>query len=293
LAVSSNQLPVSSRRLTLKRFVLALLASVVVLYGGAILWLMSQETRLVFQAGRPLGESRPTFGYEHVAIPRADGARQFAWVMRNPDARSWVLYLHGNAATVASRVNIARYRELRALGLNVMAPEYRGFAGLEGLPSEASLTEDARSAFDYLTGSLQVPPTRIVIYGWSLGSAVAVDLAAHVQEAAVVLEGAPASLVAIGAQQYPMFPIRLVMRNPFESIRKVDRINSPQLFLHSPEDTIIPIAEGRRLFEAARPPKRFVEVRGGHINANDLDREKFFGAIRAFLDEYGLVGHQE
>jgi uncharacterized protein len=265
----------------------------VVLYGGAIVWLMTQETRLVFEAGRPLGESRPSFAYEQVDIPRSDGGRQFAWIMNNPGARSWVLFLHGNAATVASRVNIARYRELRALGLSVAAPEYRGFAGLEGTPSEASLAADARAGFDYLTGAMHVSPARIVIYGWSLGSAVAVSLAAEVPEAAVVLEGAPASLVAIGEQRYPIFPIRLIMRNPFESIRKVDRVNSPMLFLHSPEDTIIPFAEGRRLFDTARPPKRFVEVRGGHINANDLDREKFFGAIRSFLDEYGLLGHQE
>jgi fermentation-respiration switch protein FrsA (DUF1100 family) len=83
------------------------------------------------------------------------------------------------------------------------------------------------------------------------------------------------------------------MRNPFESIQKVDRIHAPMLFLHSPEDAIIPYEHGRRLFDAARPPKRFVDVRGGHIYANDVDKAEFFGAIRSFLDEYGLLGHQE
>jgi fermentation-respiration switch protein FrsA (DUF1100 family) len=83
------------------------------------------------------------------------------------------------------------------------------------------------------------------------------------------------------------------MRNSFESIQKVDRIHAPMLFLHSPEDTIIPYKHGRRLFDAARPPKRFVDVRGGHISANDVDKAVFFGAIRSFLDEYGLLGHQE
>ena len=76
------------------------------------------------------------------------------------------------------------------------------------------------------------------------------------------------------------------MRNPFESILEVARVNSPALFLHSPEDDIVPIAEGRRLYEAARPPKRFVEVRGGHVYANDVDKAVFFGAIRAFLEEH-------
>ena len=289
---SSDRHP-ARRRITPGRVILALLAVIGVIYFTAIVWLMSQETRLLFQAGRPLSEARPPFPFVQVDIPRGDGARQFAWIMENPDARSWVVFLHGNAATIASRVNIARYRELRALGLSVFAPEYRGFAGLPGTPTEAGLNADARVAFDYLVSARHVSPTRIVIYGWSLGSAVAVDLAAHEDEAAVVLEGAPASLVAIGAQQYPFFPIRLVMRNPFESIRKVDQVHAPMLFLHSPEDTIVPYGEGRKLYDAARPPKRFVDVRGGHIDANDVDKVVFFGAIRSFLDEYGLIGNQE
>ena len=82
------------------------------------------------------------------------------------------------------------------------------------------------------------------------------------------------------------------MRNPFESILRVRRISAPLLFLHSPEDDIVPIAEGRRLFDAAPMPKRFVEVRGGHVDANAVDKARFFGAIRGFLDEYGLLGHR-
>jgi fermentation-respiration switch protein FrsA (DUF1100 family) len=281
------------RRVTRARILLLLALLPVCGYGSAMVWLVTQETRIVFQAGRPLGESRPAFPYEQVDIPRNDGARQFAWVMRNPDARAWVLFLHGNSATIASRVNIARYRELRALGLSVLAPEYRGFAGLPGVPTESGLAEDARAAFDYLTRSLETPPTRVVIYGWSLGSAVAVHLASRTPAGAVILEGAPASLVEIGQLEYPFFPIRLLMRNPFESILRISGISAPMLFLHSPADDIVPIAQGRRLYDAAPGPKRFVEVRGGHIYANDVDRAVFYGAIRAFLDDYGLLGHQE
>ena len=278
-----------SRRLSTPwRIAVAVVATVAVCYGVAILWLVSQETRLVFQAGRPLGESRPTFPYTQVDIPRADGSRQFAWAMEHPEARAWILFLHGNSATIASRVNIARYRELRALGLNVLAPEYRGFAGLPGVPTEAGLDADARAAFDYLTGPRGVSPTRVVIYGWSLGSAVAVDLASQVDEAAVILEGAPASIVAIGQQRYPFFPIRLLIRNPFESIARIGQVGSPLLFLHSPEDTVVPIAEGRRLFDAAPVPKQFVEVSGGHVHASERDPQ-FFPAVRSFLHTHRLL----
>lgn len=265
---------------------LALLTLFAVLaYGGALAWLVSQETRLVFRADRPLGKGRPPFPFDQVDLARSDGARQFAWVMQSDagPAAPWVLYLHGNAATIASRGNLARYGQLRALGLNILAPEYRGYGGIDGVPSEASLAADARAAYDYLRRSRGVPADRIVLFGWSLGSAVAVTLASDMPQGGVILEGAPASIADIGSLQYPIFPIRMIMSNPFDSIDRVARIRSPMLFLHSPDDEVIPIEEGRRLFAAATAPKRFVEVRGGHIYANDVDRAVFEGAIRAFL----------
>ena len=207
---------------------------------------------------------------------------------RSPDA-PWVLYLHGNSATVASRVNILRYECLRALGLNVIAPEYRGFGGLNGWPSEQSVTDDARQGYTYLRDGLGIPASRVVVFGWSLGSAVAVNVASELPAAAVILEGAPASLVAIGERRYPWIPIRRVMRNPFESILKVRGIGAPMLFLHSPEDQIIPIDEGRRLFAAAREPKIFVEVQGGHIDAAERDGKTYFDAVRDFLTAHGLI----
>jgi uncharacterized protein len=122
-----------------------------------------------------------------------------------------------------------------------------------------------------------------VIFGWSLGAAVAVDLASQVDARVVILEGAPASIVDIGQQRYPYFPIRLIIRNPFQAIEKVARIRAPLLFLHSPEDVIVPFTEGRRLFEAAPSPKTFVEVRGGHINSSEVDHDVFYSAVKKAL----------
>jgi fermentation-respiration switch protein FrsA (DUF1100 family) len=273
------------------RLIAGLLIVVAIGYAAAVLYLITQETRLVFQAGRTLSSGRPDFPYEQVDVPRSDGARQFAWIMRGrgSDDGTWVLFLHGNAATIASRVNIDHYAELRNLGVNVMAPEYQGFAGLDGVPTEPLLAADARAAYDYLRTTRRVAPSRIVIYGWSLGSAVAVGLAAETEEAALILEGAPASLVDIGQQRYPFFPIRLLMRNPFESIKRIRNVGAPVLFLHSPEDAIIPIAEGRRLYDAATGDKTFVEVRGGHVDATNVDTARFYGAIRGFLAAHRLI----
>ena len=274
------------------RVIVALLLIAAMGYGAAVVYLVSQETRMVFQAGRTLSDSRPSFPYEQIDVPRADGVRQFAWVMQAtpPSGEGpWVLFLHGNAATIAAKVNIAHYAELRKLGLNVMAPEYRGFGGLDGLPTETALAADAKSAYEYLRTVRRIPAPRLVIYGWSLGSAVAVTLASGVDSAALILEGAPASLVDIGQQQYPFFPVRLLMRNTFDSIRRINDVRAPMLFLHSPEDAVIPIAEGRRLYDAARGDKTFVEVRGGHVNATTIDTQRFYGAIRSFLAAHHVL----
>ena len=274
------------RSFNVRRIAVALVLLVAMLYAGAVGYLASQEGRLVFAHGRPLGPGRPAAPFEQVDVPRADAARQFAWSMPQADGEAdklWLLYLHGNSATVASRTNLLRYAGFRGLGLNVLAPEYRGYGGLAGTPSEGALIVDARAGYEYLRNVRRVAPERIVIFGWSLGSAVAVALASEVPSAGVILEGAPASLVAIGERDYPWMPVRWVMRNPFESILRVERIAAPMLFLHSPEDRIIPIDEARRLFAAARAPKAFVEVRGGHIDPADVDKAAYFEAVRQFL----------
>jgi uncharacterized protein len=275
----------------LRRVLLTIGLGCIVLYCAGVAWLMWHESAIVFAAPSELGARRPNAPFEQVEMTRKDRARQFAWIMRSSrdaDTHPWILFLHGNSSTVAHRLNIVHYEKLRALGLNVFAPEYRGFGGLDGMPTERSLDVDARAAYEYVRGRLGVPPERIIIYGWSLGSAVAVDLASHVDESALILEGAPASLVAVGQRRYPFMPIRLVMRNPFESITKIRDVDSPVMFLHSPEDEVIPFDEGRRLYDAAPQPKTFVEVRGGHVYASERD-PRFFPAIREFLSTRHLL----
>ncbi len=280
---------------TLRRVLFGLAVLAFVGYGGAIAWLIASETRLIFAAGNAPAAVTPSPPFEEISVPGAAGVRQRIWVMRTSAsaeataATPWVFFLHGNASTIASRLNVLHYERLRALGLNVAAPEYRGYGGLEGVPTEAGIESDARAGYDAVLARFHLDPSRVVVYGWSLGSAVAVDLSSHVAPAAVVLEGAPASIVAIGQMRYPMFPVRLLIRNPFESIRKIDGVKAPKLFLHSVGDEIVPIEEGRRLFDAAPQPKEWVEVTGGHIYAAEKD-PAFFEHVRSFLAEQHLLG---
>src|SRR5215831_11611278 len=149
---------------TLRRVLVGLLILGLVSYGGAIVWLIANETRLVFEAGRAVGRFTPSPPLEEISVPGATGPRQRIWVMRASASaeasadksasaeasadKPWVFFLHGNAATIASRMNVVHYEHLRALGLNVVAPEYRGFGGLDGVPTEAGIEDDARAAYD-------------------------------------------------------------------------------------------------------------------------------------------------
>ncbi len=281
--LAEGMLPSLAVMKTLRRVLAALGIVAVLAYGGAMVYLVTQETKLVFRAGSQLSGSRPAPPWEQVAdLP--------AWVYpaRGVETGLWVLYFHGNSSDIGSRMDVLHCERLRELGLNVLAPEYRGFGGIPGVPSEAGLAEDAARAYAYLRNVRHIDPRHIIIYGWSLGSAVAVTLASQVEEAAVILEGAPASIVEIGQRRYPFFPIRWLIRNPFESITRIGQISAPVLFLHSPEDETIPISEGHRLFEAAPQPKQLVEVSGGHKYASEKD-PRFFPAIKTFLQGQRLL----
>ena len=107
--------------------------------------------------------------------------------------------------------------------------------------------------------------------------------------AALILEGAPASLVDLTRRRYPFFPLRLLMRSSFDSIRRIGAIPTPILFIHASRDEVIPVAEGKRLFEAARGAKAFVEVGGGHMDAIERDPHPFEEAIRAFFQRNHVI----
>ena len=128
-----------------------------------------------------------------------------------------------------------------------------------------------------------MPPSRIVLFGHSLGSAVAVELATRVPAAGLVLDGALTSVPERAQEIYPLVPIRWIARSRYASIEKIGGVPIPKLFLHARADEVVPLAHGRRLFDAAPPPKTFVELTGGHGDAFEADSAAYFGAIARFL----------
>jgi fermentation-respiration switch protein FrsA (DUF1100 family) len=134
---------------------------------------------------------------------------------------------------------------------------------------------------------MHVQPARIVVYGYSMGSAVAIDLATRVPVAGVIVEGAFTSIAARGVELYPFLPVALLAHNQFASLDKVARVTAPKLFIHAHDDSIIPISHGRKLYEAARPPKTFEEVAGDHTSAFKVDKD-FFAIVARFIAGVGL-----
>jgi uncharacterized protein len=195
----------------------------------------------------------------------------------------WLLVCHGNAGNLSEFDRPVHYAGLRQLGLNLLAFDYRGYGESGGTPSEAGLYRDADAAYRYLTNQRGVPADRIVIFGHSLGSAVAVDLASRVRSAGLILEGAFTSATDRGRELYPYIPVRWIAKSRFSSVDKVARMTVPKLFLHAQGDEVIPLAHGRRLYEAASAPKTFVELGGGHGDAFDVDSARYFGSIASFL----------
>lgn len=262
------------------------LVAVALAYLTIVGYMMANEVALVFAPARTLPAVPAELDARLQRVPRvlSDGASGRVWVMRQaarPDA-PWVLFLHGNAATVGASVNLERYEHLRALGLQVAAPEYPGYGDMPGTPSEDGLVAAARDGWDWLRAQ-GVPPSRIVVYGWSLGSGVATALATAVDEQALILEGAFTGVDDRAAELYPWLPVRLMIRTRFASRDRIARIGSPLLLLHAADDTIIPYAHGERLLALAQAPKTLVTLQGGHIHPNRADRARYEGALRDFL----------
>lgn len=264
------------------------LTLVAVVYLGLLLLLRLNESRLIYFPGpqRSLLPPPDHLGLpiQRVAMQTEDGLTLASWLIpAGPGSTGfWLLICHGNAGNLSEFARPVHYAGLRRLGLNLLAFDYRGYGESEGIPTEAGLYRDAQAAYRHLR-DMGVPSDRIIVFGHSLGSAVAIDLVSRVAAGGLIVEGAPASIIERGQELYPYIPIRWIAASRFNSIEKISKVTVPKLFLHARGDEVIPPAHGRRLYEAAPPPKRFVELQGGHGDAFDVDSATYFGSIADFL----------
>jgi fermentation-respiration switch protein FrsA (DUF1100 family) len=222
------------------------------------------------QAGFPEAE-------EHV-LDTADGEKVIVWHVPAKPGHPVVLYFHGNGDFLAGF--FGRFHDLIADGTGVVALSYRGYAGSSGQPSEPGLLQDAAAAYAFTVA--RYSPDRIVAWGFSLGTGVAVALAAEQPVGRLILEAPYTSTADVAASLFWFLPVRLVIRDQFRSDERIARVKIPLLITHGGRDAAIPIRFGERLFALANEPKQFVRFpEGGHENLQN------FGAIetaRHFID---------
>jgi fermentation-respiration switch protein FrsA (DUF1100 family) len=214
---------------------------------------------------------------EEIEIVTSDGERVIAWHVPPRNERPVVIYFQGNGGAPAWRAE--RFARIVADGTGLIALSYRGYGGSTGRPSEAGLLRDAEATYVFATA--RYPAERLALYGESLGSGVAVALAAEHKVGKVILEAPFTSAVDVGAAAYPFLPVRLLMRDTFRSDERIGKVTAPVLVLHGARDTVVPIAYGERLYALISSPKKFVRFPDGHHS--DLDSHGAQAAVRDFL----------
>jgi fermentation-respiration switch protein FrsA (DUF1100 family) len=245
-----------------------------VFYGGfvALLYVTQRSLQYFPESYRTAPAAAGLPEAEEVVVDTADGERVLLWHLPPRGDKPVILYLHGNGGALRHRVD--RFRALTADGTGLIALSYRGYSGSTGRPTEAGLLEDAAAAYAF--AAARYPPERIALWGESLGSGVAVALAAEKPVGRVVLEAGFSSAADIGAGVYWYVPVRLLMKDQFRSDLRIGKVTAPVLMLHGDRDNIIPIALGERLYALINAPKRFVRFPGGgHENLG------LYGAIEA------------
>jgi len=209
-----------------------------------------------------------------VFMQARDGTRLHAWHLAGSPL---VLYFGGNAEDVSWML---RRVAQQTPGAGWLLVDYRGYGASEGTPSEEALSADAIQWFDYARHQLDAQ--RIIVFGRSLGSGVAVQLAAARAVDGVILATPFDSLTNVARHHYPFLPVSLILKHPFDSLARAPYIDAPLLCLVAEHDQVVPMVHSRRLFDAWRGPKRWVELRGAGHNSTD-DVPAFWQAIREFL----------
>jgi hypothetical protein len=226
------------------------------------------------------GPSVIGLAYEDVNFKARDGKTLNGWFVPADNARNVILLCHGNGGNIGDRLD--KIKLLHGLGASVFIFDYRGYGSSEGKPSEKGLYLDAQAAYGYLMNLRRVKEDRIIIYGESLGSVAALDLAANRRPAAVIVEGAFSNAVDMAKIIYPRLPSFLFW-NRFDSMRKIVKVSSPVLFFHSRNDEVSPFALGEKLYNAFSGSRRFVELTGGHNDAFLESKEIYLKEITEFM----------
>ncbi|MFQ5949317.1 MAG: alpha/beta hydrolase [Nitrospiria bacterium] len=222
--------------------------------------------------------------FEDVYLSTADGIKINGWFVPHSNGRKTLLWFHGNAGNLSHRVDQLRLLH-RELGINIFMIDYREYGRSEGTVSEEGTAQDALASYDYLLTRSDIDPAGIIVFGQSLGAAVAVELAANRGLHGLILEAPFTSIREMAGVVFPWLPIGRFLSTKYDSLSKISRVGTPLLLMHGDRDEIIPYSHGQRLFESAREPKQFYTIPGaGHNDTYLVGGRPYFKAMRQYIE---------
>jgi fermentation-respiration switch protein FrsA (DUF1100 family) len=221
------------------------------------------------------------FDYKEVFIQNKEGIKLKSWLHeKDLINKKTIIFFHGNAGNLSNRNY--KLNELSKFDINFLIVAYRGFSGNQGNPSEQGLYEDAKSTFDWLTIK-GVKEKNIILYGESLGTAVAIETAQNKDLAGIILESPFTSMVELAQKYYPFLPVKFLLKDKYETIKKLPNINSPLLVLHGKLDSVVPFSMGKNLFDKANKPKfKYFIDNDDHMVRYD---KKLLNEIKKFISD--------
>jgi len=258
-------------------------------YGSLLVVLYLFQDRLLFLPNIPsrVVERLPSavgLSYESVNLLTSDNIRLDGWFIPAPANRGVILFCHGNAGNISHRLESLLL--FHKLGFSTLIFDYRGYGRSQGRPSEAGTYLDVKAAWKYLIKERSIASSRIVLFGRSLGAAVATHQATVATPGALIVESSFTSVPDLAAELYPFLPARWLTRLNYNVQQQLQMVSCPVLVVHSRDDEIIPFQHGQILFETANEPKQFLELRGGHNDGFLLAGKTYTQELDRFLSAW-------
>lgn len=260
------------------------LLSIVIGYLLINLLLYAAQSSMMYHPVKDIYQTPAALGldFEDVRFRSGDGPVISGWYVPAEGGRGTVLFSHGNAGNISGRLETLRM--LNSLGLNVLMYDYRGYGKSEGSSSEENTYRDAMAAWNFLTKQKEIPANEIILMGRSLGGAVSAWLATKTEPAALILESTFTSAKDLAAELYPIFPVRILMKFNYPTLKYLKKISIPLLVLHSTNDGLVPFRHGKELYTAASEPKFFLEMRGEHGSSHVVTGEEYIRKLEKFVN---------
>lgn len=268
----------------IKKF-MNIIVILLVFYLAFLITIYFLQDRMLYFPQRDIQQTPKDIGldYEDVYMKTKDGVTISGWYIPTENEKGVVLFCHGNAGNISHRLESINI--FYNMGLSVLIFDYRGYGKSEGKPSEKGTYLDAEAAWNYLVSIKGKPPRKIILFGRSLGAAIAADIALKESPAGLIIESSFLSVFEMGKKYYPWIPVRLISKFDYSTIDKIQSITSPKLIIHSPDDEIIPFEHGKKLFEKAVQPKEFLQIEGGHNEGFLISGNLYLKGIKGFLNK--------